>query len=51
MVYAGVGYEEAWDMPSSMRHRILEKLGQKMDREVDIERQKLLAMRKMWTGK
>jgi hypothetical protein len=51
VVEAGLDYERVLDFPTSVRNRLIERTRGRIDREIDIEVQKLKSMRKMWTGK
>lgn len=51
VVEVGLDLEQVLDYPTSVRNRLIERTRERIDRGVDIEIQKLKAMRKMWTGK
>ncbi len=39
------------DLPTSVRNRLIERTRERVERDVDLEVQKLKAVRKMLTGK
>jgi len=44
-------YEAVLDLPTSVRNRLIERTKARIEREVDLEVQKLKAVRKFLTGK